>query len=105
MPRGAALTCLHHSEKTSAFSLTFINNFRGRRFKMKSLKDILAVIVGIVAAIGAIFYFYKFVTDPNPAGGHTSGWIALGLAVVAFICGLIYFLGHVNKEEEIHITQ
>jgi hypothetical protein len=24
---------------------------------------------------------------------------------VAFICGLIYFLGHVNKEEEIHITQ
>jgi hypothetical protein len=27
------------------------------------------------------------------------------LAAVAFICGLIYFLGHVNKEEEIHITQ
>ncbi len=50
-------------------------------------------------------YFYKFVTDPNPAGGHTSGWIALGLAAVAFVCGLIYFLGHVNKEEEIHITQ
>ena len=34
-----------------------------------------------------------------------SGWIALGLAAVAFVCGLIYFLGHVNKEEEIHITQ
>ncbi len=46
---------------------------------MKSLKDILAILVGIAAAIGAIFYFYKFVTDPNPAGGHTSGWIALGL--------------------------
>lgn len=72
---------------------------------MKSLKDILAVIVGIAAAIGAIFYFYKFVTDVNPDGGQTSGWIALGLAAVAFICGLIYFLGHVNKEEEIHITQ
>jgi hypothetical protein len=71
---------------------------------MKSLKDILAVVVGIVAAIGAIYYFYKFVTEP-PAAGHTSGWIALGLAVVAFVCGLIYFLGHVNKEEEIHITQ
>jgi hypothetical protein len=27
------------------------------------------------------------------------------LAAVAFVCGLIYFLGHVNKEEEIHITQ
>jgi cell division protein FtsX len=72
---------------------------------MKSLKDILAVLVGLVAAGGAIYYFYRFVTDPNPQGGHTNGWIALGLAAVAFVCGLIYFLGHVNKEEEIHITQ
>ena len=88
----------------SAFSLTFILII-GRRFKMKSLKDILAIVVGIVAAIGAIYYFYRFVTDPNPAGGHSSGWIALGLAAIAFVCGLIYFLGHVNKEEEIHITQ
>jgi len=72
---------------------------------MKSLKDILAVLVGIVAAIGAIFYFYKFVTFTDPAGGHNFGWLALVLAAVAFVCGLIYFLGHVNKEEEIHITQ
>ena len=92
--------------KNAAFSLTFIFfNNKGRRFEMKSLKDILAILVGIASAIGAIFYFYKFVTDPNPAGGHTSGWIALGLAAIAFVCGLIYFLGHVNKEEEIHITQ
>lgn len=71
---------------------------------MKSLKDILAILVGIASAIGAIFYFYKFVTEPAGAGS-TSGWIALALAAVAFVCGLIYFLGHVNKEEEIHITQ
>ena len=71
---------------------------------MKSLKDILAIVVGIAAAIGAIVYFYWFVTEPAGAG-NTSGWIALGLAAVAFVCGLIYFLGHVNKEEEIHITQ
>ena len=71
---------------------------------MKSLKDILAILVGIATAIGAIYYFYKFVTEPATAG-NASGWIALGLAAVAFICGLIYFLGHVNKEEEIHITQ
>ena len=71
---------------------------------MKSLKDILAVVVGILAALGAIWYFYKFVTEPATAG-HTSGWIALALAAIAFVCGLIYFLGHVNKEEEIHITQ
>ena len=72
---------------------------------MKSLKDILAVVVGLLTAIGAIYYFYQFVTHPDPGGGHTSGWIALALAVIAFVCGLIYFLGHVNKEEEIHITQ
>ena len=71
---------------------------------MKSLKDILAILVGIVTAIGSIYYLYKFVTEP-PGAGHTSGWIALALAVIAFVCGLIYFLGHVNKEEEIHITQ
>jgi heme/copper-type cytochrome/quinol oxidase subunit 4 len=70
---------------------------------MKSLKDILAVLVGLATIVGAIYYFYKFVTDPT--GGHTSGWMALGLAAIAFVCGLIYFLGHVNKEEEIHITQ
>ena len=71
---------------------------------MKSLKDILSILVGIAAAIGAIYYFYRFVTEPTTAS-NTSGWIALGLAAVAFVCGLIYFLGHVNKEEEIHITQ
>lgn len=72
---------------------------------MKSLKDILAVIVGLIAAAGAIYYFYRFVTFTEAEGGHSLGWMSLGLAVVAFICGLVYFLGHVNKEEEIHITQ
>ncbi len=69
------------------------------------MKEMLAAIVGVAAILGAIWYFYKFVTSVDPAGGHTEGWIALGLIAVAFVCGLLYFLGHVNKEEEIHITQ
>lgn len=72
---------------------------------MKSIKDVLAVLVGLAAAAGAIFYFYKFVTFVEAEGGHSYLWKALGLAAIAFVCGLIYFLGHVNKEEEIHITQ
>jgi hypothetical protein len=32
-------------------------------------------------------------------------WWAIGCGALFFICALIYFLGHVNKEEEIHITQ
>ena len=69
------------------------------------IKELLAALVGLAAAVGAIYYFYRFVTFADAAGGHSFGWIALGLAAVAFICGLIYFLGHVNQEEEIHITQ
>jgi hypothetical protein len=69
------------------------------------MKEILAAIVGLAAAVGAIYYFYRFVTFTEAEGGHSFGWIALGLAAVAFVCGLLYFLGHVNKEEEIHITQ
>jgi hypothetical protein len=69
------------------------------------MKEMLAGILGLAAALGAIYFFYRFVTSTDPTGGHMQGWIALGLAAVAFVCGLIYFLGHVNKEEEIHITQ
>lgn len=69
------------------------------------IKDILLAIVGLASAAGAIFFFYKFVTFEEIGGGHQHGWISLGLAALAFVCGLLYFLGHVNKEEEIHITQ
>lgn len=69
------------------------------------IKDILAVIVGIASAAAAIFFFYRFVTFEDAAGGGYYGWYSLGLAALAFACGLLYFLGHVNKEEEIHITQ
>jgi heme/copper-type cytochrome/quinol oxidase subunit 4 len=69
---------------------------------MGSLKDALAVIVGLAALIYAIYNFYYFVKLENAS--HYMWW-AIGCAVVSFVCGLIYFLGHVNKEEEIHITQ
>jgi len=69
------------------------------------MKEIVLAIVGLLAAGGAIYYFYRFVTFTDAEGGHFLGWYALGLAAIAFVCGLLYFLGHVNKEEEIHITQ
>jgi hypothetical protein len=67
--------------------------------------DFLLSIVGLAALGGGIFEFYKFVTDTSPGGGHMNGWIALVLAVVFCACVLLLFLRHVNKEEEIHITQ
>lgn len=71
---------------------------------MKSLKDTLAIIVGLAALGYGIYRFYLFVTTSDTAGSHHMWW-AIGMAVIFFVCGLIYFLGHVNKEEEIHITQ
>ncbi len=67
--------------------------------------DFLLSIVGLAALGGEIFEFYKFVTNETAGGGHMNGWIALVLAVVFCACALLLFLRHVNKEEEIHITQ
>jgi hypothetical protein len=69
------------------------------------MKDILAVVVGLGALGYGIYRFYLFVTTPGDDAGAHNMWWAIGCAVVFFICALLYFLGHVNKEEEIHITQ
>ena len=70
---------------------------------MKSLKDALVLIVGLAALGFGGYKFYLFVNTNGP--DSTDMWIAIACAVVFFVCGLIYFLGRVNKEEEIHITQ
>ena len=69
------------------------------------MKDILAVVVGLGALGYGIYRFYLFVTTPGDDAGAHNMWWAIGCAVVFFVCALLYFLGHVNKEEEIHITQ
>jgi len=70
------------------------------------MKDVLAIVVGLGALGYGVYRFYLFVSDPKGASVRTHNmWWAIGCGVVFFICALIYFLGHVNKEEEIHITQ
>jgi hypothetical protein len=71
---------------------------------MKSVKDILAVVLGLAAVILAAYKFYLFVITPG-TGPNSELWWAIGATLVFIACGLIYFVGHVNKEEEIHITQ
>jgi hypothetical protein len=78
---------------------------------MKSMKDIVSILVAVVAGIFAIYQFYLFATFKTPQGvtdmqgGTNHLWMAIGAAVLAVIAGIFYFSGHVNKEEEIHITQ
>jgi hypothetical protein len=66
--------------------------------------DFLLSIVGLGAVIGAIYvFFFRFIGQ----NGHWmwDGITAVVLAVVFCACALMLFLRHVNKEEEIHITQ
>jgi TRAP-type C4-dicarboxylate transport system permease small subunit len=71
---------------------------------MNRTLDILYWVVGLIAAGGAIWYFIKFLQDTHAEGDRTSLWIAIGAAVVACVCALLFFLRHMNQEEEIHIT-
>lgn len=72
---------------------------------MNRLLDVLYWVVGIAASAGALYYFVKFLQSAGAEGNKTFLWYAIGCAVVACICALLYFVRHVNKEEEIHITQ
>ena len=66
--------------------------------------DFLLSIVGLVSLLGGIYiFFFRFIGQ----NGHWmwDGVIAVVLAVVFCACALLLFLRHVNKEEEIHITQ
>ncbi len=74
---------------------------------MKSIVDILSIVVGSAALIFALYQFYMFVVTPITDANHTSHlWMAIGSGIVACVCLLAFFLRRVNdKEEEIHITQ
>jgi hypothetical protein len=46
-----------------------------------------------------------FIRSPGAEGNTTHLWYAIAAFVVTGVCALGFFVRHVNKEEEIHITQ
>ena len=72
---------------------------------MNRLIDVLCWVVGLIALGIAVWQFYLFVRSPGVEGNTVHLWYAAGAAIVTCVCALGYFLRHVNKEEEIHITQ
>ena len=42
--------------------------------------DLLLSVVGLGSLGGAIFTFYKFVTDTTPSGGKMMGWACAGVS-------------------------
>ena len=65
--------------------------------------DIVYLLVGFVGLVVAIWQIYLFIQSPGTTT-NSHLWFAIVAGVVALACGIGYFLRHVNKEEEIHIT-
>ena len=72
---------------------------------MKNLIDILLWVVTIAAFGVAIYEFYIWVNTKGMTGMNMTLGIAIGAAIIGCVGILGFFLRHVNKEEEIHITQ
>ncbi len=80
---------------------------------MKALTDVLSLVVAIGAGITALLYYYWYATyrtargalDMTGAESSSYLYIAIAATVIALVAGVLYFARHVNKEEEIHITQ
>ena len=72
---------------------------------MQKLLDVLCIVVGLIAVVCAIWQFILFIKSPGAEGNTTHLWYAIAAFVVTGVCALGFFVRHVNKEEEIHITQ
>ena len=78
---------------------------------MSKLVDLSSVIFGLLAALVAIWQFLVFVTFkdakglPDMMGGVNHLWLAIGAAIVACACAIMFYTRHNGPEEEIHITK
>ncbi|HLL77783.1 MAG TPA: hypothetical protein VK421_21180 [Pyrinomonadaceae bacterium] len=66
--------------------------------------DIVYLLAGAIGLVVAIWQIYLFIQSPGTST-NSHLWFAILGAVVALACGVGYFMRHVNKEEEIHITE
>ena len=72
---------------------------------MQKLLDVLCIVGGLVALVVGLWQFILFIRSPGAEGNSTHLWYAVAAFVVTGVCALGFFVRHVNKEEEIHITQ
>ena len=66
--------------------------------------DVIYILVGLLALGIAVWQLYLFIQSPGTTT-NSHLWFTIIAFVVALACGVGYFLRHVNKEEEIHITE
>jgi CDP-diglyceride synthetase len=68
-------------------------------------KDIGLLGLCVISAIVAIWQFWEWIGMKDAPFTHWKVIVAIACLVVAFVCGLLFLIPRVNKEEEIHITQ
>ena len=80
---------------------------------MKAMTDVISILLAVVGVLAAGYFYYLYATAKtskgviDTTGAESSHFLAYAIAalVVALVAGVFYFMRHVNKEEEIHITQ
>ena len=69
------------------------------------MKDVVLLILCVGTAIGAIVEFWRWLQVPPNQSAPVTLIISIVCLVIAIVCGLLFLIPRVNKEEEIHITQ
>lgn len=69
------------------------------------MKNLLYVVVGLIAIGVAIWQFTMFVGQPKNSASYMPIVIAVICGIVALVCGALFMSGRVNRTEEIHITE
>lgn len=70
------------------------------------MKSILLILLAVAGLGFGLYEFYLFSERWGKTAGYMNNlWLAIAGIVVALVFGIIFFVGRVNKEEEIHITQ
>lgn len=69
------------------------------------MKDLICIVVGLIALALAVWQFLAYMGQkPNEVSSIHLVFAVVGV-VVAFACAVFFMLGRVNKQEEIHITK
>lgn len=69
------------------------------------MKDLLYAGGGLLSAAIAAYFMWSYISQKASEATSTSFIIAIVFAILAIALGTLFFLGKVNKQEEIHITE
>lgn len=69
------------------------------------MKDLLYAVVGLIAAVVAVYEIYSYLSQRASSVSHTPIVVGIVCAIIALICGGLFLSNRVNRQEEIHITE